>query len=59
VNAAELPNWFIYLLIFALFGVAPAVSPLLGPDEVDAARVTAQVSNDNAAEWVAINNPKE
>ncbi|CAA2107719.1 hypothetical protein [Variovorax paradoxus] len=59
MNFAALPNWFIYLLVFALFGVAPAVSPLLGPDEVDAARVTAQVVNDAAADWVAINNLKE
>ena len=59
MNFAALPSWLNWLLIFALFGVAPAVSPLLGPDEVDAARLTAQVSNDNAAEWVAINNPKE
>ncbi|WP_159053646.1 hypothetical protein [Variovorax sp. PMC12] len=54
MNFADLPDWFIYLLVFALFGVAPAVSPLLGPDEVEAAQVTAQVVNDNAAETVAM-----
>jgi hypothetical protein len=53
MNFADLPDWFIYLLVFAFFGVAPAASPLLGPDEVDAARVTAQVVNDNAAQTVA------
>ena len=57
MNFAALPLWFIYLLVFALFGVAPAVSPLLGPDEVDAAGVTAQVSSDRVQEFAAINNP--
>lgn len=50
MNFAALPSWLRWLLIFALFGVAPAVSPLLGPDEVDAARVTALVINDAAFE---------
>lgn len=50
MNPADLPPWIFWLLVFALFGVAPAVSPLLGPDEVDAAGVTAQVVNDAAVE---------
>lgn len=59
MNFADLPNWFICLLVLALFGVAPAVSPLLGPDEVDAARHVAadkkQAPRDQA---VAMKGPR-
>lgn len=42
MNLAALPNWAIGLLVFLLFVVAPAASPLMGPTESDAAQAVAE-----------------
>jgi len=56
MSLAHLPNWAMCLLLFVLFVVAPAMSPLLGPNEVDAAQRIAHIDQDRAAEYAAINN---
>lgn len=56
MNLAALPNWALGLLVFLLFVVAPAASPLMGPTESDAAQAVADTSQDRADEFAAINN---
>jgi hypothetical protein len=56
MSLAHIPNWAMCLLLFVLFVVAPAVSPLLGPSEVDAAQRISHIDNDRAAEYAASEN---
>lgn len=57
MNLDDLPPWLLYVLLFVFFAVAPAVSPLLGPEETDAMERTAQATNDAAV--YAANQDKE
>ncbi|QNK65883.1 hypothetical protein [Variovorax sp. PAMC26660] len=56
MSLAHLPNWAMCLLLFVLLVVVPAMSPLLGPSEVDAAQRIAHIENDRAAEYAASQN---
>lgn len=55
MSLATLPNWALCLLVFLCFVVAPATSHLLGPSESEAAQAVADISQERAAEFAAIN----